>query len=214
MRFVLFVVLLMAGLFTVVGCDQPDPGTVEWFATSEAETYERDARNAERTAESEAADATIPLAQTTVTARKSVDAAAPAPLITTVTPPTSASGSDDSDLVQVRFANEMPDSIAIKIVGTMPAPESEHTEVDFGTLAPGEFSDYKLPPGLFNEDSWTFLVYVDGNLRPKEDPSGCQGCESFGVGEPYKRWTISFYTPDPDAQYFLHPPGVRIITDF
>jgi hypothetical protein len=112
----------------------------------------------------------------------------------------------------LRFRNEMPDPINIRIVGTSPAPDSEHTTVDFGTLAPGQETEYKEPPGLVEQgDTWAFLVYVDGELRPKE--TDCQNCEWFSVGEPYKRWTIRFYTLDPDANYFLYPPGASVLAD-
>lgn len=122
------------------------------------------------------------------------------------------SDTESTDRVMLRFRNEMPDPVNIRIVGTSPAPDSEHTTVDFGNLAPDQETEYKIPPGLVEQgDTWAFLVYVDGELRPKE--TDCQNCEWFSVGEPYKRWTIRFYTPDPDANYFLYPPGASVSAD-
>ena len=213
MRTLILIMLLFACAIASVGCNSPQAGTVDYLETQEAEQ----ALDAEQVSQSgptantnELIDSASPAPQTTSTANQDVDERI-SPLEGTETPSATLSKSDDSNAVRVRFKNEMPDTIQIHIVGTAPSLENEHTTVDFGALTPDTYSEYEVPPGMFNGDSWTFLVYVDGELRPKE--TNCSNCESFGIGEPYKRWTITFYTPDPDVQYFLYPPGVRVVRD-
>ena len=206
--------LLVVYALASVACDtSPPEWTVDHLETQEAEEAldaEQGSRSGPTANTNELIDTASPAPQTTSTANQDVD-----DTISQVDGTSASSAvtskSDDSNAVRVRFKNEMPDPIEVHIIGTAPSLENEHTTVNFGTLAPDTFTEYEVPPGMSNGDSWTFLVYVDGELRPKE--TGCSNCESFGVGEPYKRWTITFSTPDPDAQYFLYPPSVSIARD-